>query len=340
MNRISWLTLTAAGLLVAGGMLVVLRRPPVSESAYAEAPTGKSARSASAGGESGSSFAPWKKRNRSPDAPADVMAAVSETIAELERVKAEDFADRLDKIVAGWRSEDLPGAVDALFEKNFSEDASVALKYGLLRRWASLSPMAAAAWAERLPAGQSRADAMEQVALAWTASDSDAAWQWAESLPQDDARDAVMISLAYETSRENPELSVDRAEEIPESQGKSRLVEHAFGVWAASDPQAAMRRVEEISDPALRDASLGALAVSWAESDPLAAATKAADAMQPGAAQERTVSAIVQRWAQQDPAAVRHWVDAFPDGPLKRRALELIAEQTAPKTPVTPPAAR
>ena len=337
MSRNALLVLAAAGLLVAGGLLVVFRQSPMSGPMDPAVPPGEPARSTSGRVESGSSIAPRKKRDRSPDAPAAVVDALTGAIADLEKVEAEDFAARLGKVVAGWRAEDLPTAVAALFNEDFPGDASVALKYSLLRRWASLSPVAAASWAEGLPAGQSRADALGQVALAWAELDSDSAWQWAEALPQDAARDAALVSLAYETCRENPQLALDRAGLITESDAKSRLVEHAFGVWAASDPQAALQRVREISDPVLRDSSLGALTVAWAESDPRAAATTAAEAMEAGPAQDRAVASIIQRWAQQDPDAVGQWVEAFSDGRMKENALALIASQTAGDPTVTNP---
>lgn len=116
--------------------------------------------------------------------------------------------------------------------------------------------------------------------------------------------------------------------QLVEGPDRVRLLEHAVANWALTDPQAALDRAREIGEPALRNSTLGRLATSWAESDPRRAATLAVDAMDAGPDQERSIAAIVQRWAQQDPAAVGAWVATFPEGPVKRNALEHIAAQS------------
>lgn len=325
MRRKFWLSF-AGGLFLAVVAFMMLRRPgrvvapaPMDERLPAEQGT--------AAGAVEVPGAARTKRDR-PLRESSTRTALGDALEALEQTEIDDFARILEKTTATWPKEELASAVDALFSQEFPGDSAVGLKYSLLRRWASLAPAAAAAWAAALPQGQTRADAFEQVALAWSAVDAEAAWKWAESLPQDAAREAAMQGLVYELSHSDLPLALDRALSLAESPGRSSLVEHVFGNWAAADPQSAMNRVKGISDPELRNASLGRIAVTWAESDPHAAATMAAASMEAGAAQDRTIASIVQRWAQQDPDAVRKWVGTFPDGPMKQNALEHIQAQT------------
>lgn len=267
-------------------------------------------------------------RSRPPRDGAAQPAEVARALAELETASEDEFAERVGKRAADWPKDALPAAVEALFAAAEESPAATALRIELLRRWATLSPADAAAWAASLPAEAIRRTAVEQVAIAWSATDAQAAWDWAAGLPAGEARDAALLSLAYELARDNPALAFERATELAEGPDRVRLVEHAVSNWALADPQAALDRVRELDDPALRNATLGRLATSWAESDPRGAATLAVDAMDAGQDQERSIAAIVQRWAQRDPEGVGTWVATFPDGPIKQNALEHIAEQS------------
>jgi hypothetical protein len=327
MRHKSWLPL-AGGLLLSGAALFVLWWRVEDGTPHPGKGDEAVKKWEAAAGEDEAPEEVRMKRDRSPRPDSKNAGAFQEALRELEQAETDDFADSLEKITATWPREDLASAVAALFSREVSEDASVALRFSLLRRWASLAPADAAAWAASLPPGQVRADAFEQVALAWCALDADAAWKWAESLPVDPAREGAMQALAYELSRSDLPLALERAFSLADSPARSSLVEHVFGNWAAADPQSAMKRVSGISDPELRNASLGRIAVAWAESDPHAAATMAAASMEAGAAQDRTIASIVQRWAQQNPDAVRKWVESFPDGPMKQNALEHIQAQT------------
>jgi hypothetical protein len=273
-------------------------------------------------------------KQRDPSQPENSTTAASITAAldSLGGMAEDERSEHLEKMVSAWSKEELAPAVAALFRGEFKDPNSELLGISLLRRWATLAPAVAADWVAAFPAGNARASALEQVALAWSANDPAAAWGWVDSLGPEAGRDAALLSLAYELARTEPPLALDRAVSLHESPARTQLIEHAVGNWAATDPQAALVRVMTLEDTALRNAALGHLATSWAERDPNKAATLAADAMDPGPDQNRAVAAIVQRWAQQDPDAARKWVESFPDGTMKQNALGHIAEQTAAKS--------
>ena len=201
----------------------------------------------------------------------------------------------------------------------------------LLRRWASLSPGAAAGWVESLPQGMARETAVQQVALVWAESDFDAAWNWTSELGGGPAADSALLSLAYELSRSDPQGAFEKSGALPEGPERSRLVEHIVANWAATAPELALDQVRAIGNPSLRNSALGSLAIGLAEHDPYTAATLVAESMDAGPAQDRAIAAVVQRWAQQDAAAAGEWVASFPDGPIKENALEHAAKQSPPR---------
>lgn len=318
MSRKAWLPV-AGGVILIGLIAWVVFRPAPQDGA--EAAAGLTGNSVPSAGE-------IQKRTRRPVGDPSASQVIENALAGLEAAEDDASAEVLAKTAATWPKDELPGAVDALFSKAEERPAAEELGDALLRRWASLAPAEAAAWAESLPHGKARKNAIQQVALAWAESDFDEAWNWASALAGEASGDSAILSLVYELSRSDPQGAFEKSGVLPEGEGRSRLVEHAVANWASIAPQAALERVREIADPALRNSALGSLAISWAQADPHSAATLVADTMEPGPAQDRAVAAIVQRWAQQDPDAAAAWVETFPDGPQKDNARGHIAKQS------------
>jgi hypothetical protein len=306
MSRKSWLPVAGGFLLL--GILAIVWRGTAPESGFPPQ----------------DGLAASGKRSRPARDGAARPPGINLALAELQAVAEDDLAEQLEKTMATWPKERLASDVDALFARDDESPVAESLKLALLRRWATQAPGEAADWACSLTSGAAREAAVQQVALAWSASDAEAAWDWASELEVGAARDAAMLSLAYELVRDDPARAFARSDELPEGLARTQFVEHAVANWAVADPQAALEQVREIADPALRNSALGRLATSWAEFEPHNAATLAADAMEAGPAQERAVASIVQRWAQQDPDGAKAWVATFPDGPMKQNALEHI----------------
>jgi hypothetical protein len=110
---------------------------------------------------------------------------------------------------------------------------------------------------------------------------------------------------------------------LPWSNGYAALVGDTGSVWRGGLGRANSRR---------RDAAkvLAGEAVSWAEQNPEAAATLAVDQLPAGRLQEDTVVSIVQRWAQSDTVAAATWVAQFPEGSLRKTAVENLVAQLPP----------
>lgn len=271
-------------------------------------------------------------RDRSSRNCTSADPALRRSLATLNATDEEDRGPILETITAAWPVDELGKTVIALFSGESTEPSAALLRAELLRRWVAVDPAAIAAWVSTKDSGSVPLDAVEQVALAWSSSDSDAAWNWVFGLPAGAQRSAALLSLAYELCRDNPAQALARWHDLEEGPARDQFVEHAIGNLAIVNPATALEYAQGLADPLVRNNAFAVLSSSWAESDPVAAATFVAGEMEPGAPQDRAVAAIVQRWSQQDPAAVRAWIEDFPVGSLKENALALLDVAVAQAT--------
>lgn len=275
--------------------------------------------------------------------PRGVAAPLHPTASRLDRALSRlnqldetELAGHLATQVADWPEATLSSDAAALYAVGQPDDAVRMLRQSLLRRWATENPPAAARWAQTLPPGEGRAEALEQVALAWAANDLAAAWEWGRQLAADDARDRAVMSLAYETVPTDPSFVLGSLDLLPGGVERQRLVEHSLAVWAETDPDAALAWIRQMPE-ASRQSAYAQVATTAAEKDSLAAADFVARDMEPGLIQQRAAAAVAQRWAQKDLPAALAWVGLFPDDPFKDNALAGIHQIVAAASPATGP---
>lgn len=195
----------------------------------------------------------------------------------------------------------------------------------LLRRWAAADGRAASAWAEQLPAGPTREDALSGVAIEWADANLKDAAAWARQLPDETERQPVLLAVANEAVRGDPIEALRLAVELPGNNQRDELIRRAAMEWTSQDAAGAVTWAEQIPDETLRIRVLADEAVAWSDSDPASAATLAAEEIPAGRVQSDAVTGIVERWAQQQPEQAAAWVEQFPEGALKRTAMEYLA---------------
>jgi hypothetical protein len=69
------------------------------------------------------------------------------------------------------------------------------------------------------------------------------------------------------------------------------------------------------------------VAFALAASAPAQAARLVEDGMSPGWLQAEAAASVAHRWSGQDAAAAARWVEALPEGPLRDRAREELADR-------------
>jgi hypothetical protein len=249
----------------------------------------------------------------------------------LAAIQAEEESGQRDIMLAALEGQipvaDIQTTLNAL--QNLAPD-SLADEFSqrLLRRWTRRDGHAAAAWAEQIPTGPMRNEALSVVAIEWANTALGDAEAWARQLPDDAERAAALFAVADEAVRTEPVEALRLVVELPADPRREELIRHAATEWAAQDPTGAVAWAEQIPDAALRVKVLAGEAVSWAEQNPEAAATLAVEKLPPGRLQEDAVISIVQRWAQQQPEVAIAWVEQFPETPLRTLAMAVIREQS------------
>lgn len=206
---------------------------------------------------------------------------------------------------------------------------------GLLRRWAKADGRAAAAWAEQLPAGQLREDALSSVVVEWANTDLSSTVEWARQLPDATEQQTLLLAAANEAVRTDPVEALRLAVQFSEGTEGGETIRRAAMEWASKDAAGAMNWAKTIPDEALRHTVLAAEMVAWSETAPENAAALAVETLPEGRMLDDTVVSIVQRWAQTAPQAAAAWVECFPDGSLRTAALENLIWQWRQIDPVT-----
>ena len=195
----------------------------------------------------------------------------------------------------------------------------------LLRRWAEGNPKTAADWIEQFRGLSVCGDYLVQVAVAWADTDYVAAWAWANSLPEGESKQKALMAAAYEESRFDPKTVLAATSTLPSSADRDRLLAYAVSQWTSSDPAAAKLWVEKLSNPTLRQMLGASAVVALADSDGAGAANLAAEFLDSGPEQDRVAVAVVQRWAQNVPLSAAQWIIQFPDTPVREEALQALA---------------
>ncbi|MBW8865584.1 MAG: hypothetical protein JF609_11830, partial [Verrucomicrobia bacterium] len=156
----------------------------------------------------------------------------------------------------------------------------------------------------------------------WARQDSGAALEWASRQPDSDRRTEMLEAACFQIAQDDPARAVILADNL-------NLTNHATlanveGQWALTDLSAA--RDWAVGKPAgsARDELLARVAYVQASTDPENAARFVVEKMTPGDAQIEAVISVVYQWALRDPKGAMAWVQDFPEGGIRDRAVNEI----------------
>lgn len=243
--------------------------------------------------------------------------------AEKDSVKREQL---IVSFLTGFKTENIPDALEIL---KYAESAEVAgeLEQRLVRRWAEGNPQDVAAWINKLPSGDQRQAALDDLAIVWANGQLADAINWGQSLTDEAERNLTLTAVATEAVRIDPVKALQIAVNLPADSQRDELIRRATMDWASGDAQNAVAWAEQIPDETLRAKVLAGAAVAWARQDPESAAVLVVEELPSGRLQEDAVISIVQRWAQQEPESAAAWVAQFPEGLLRETAIENLIAQ-------------
>lgn len=221
------------------------------------------------------------------------------------------------------RSGSLRQRIQAALETNELENHD--LVFGnLLLVLIEEDPLAAVALSCAQPSGPIRERMLHRIAQHWTPNDPDAALTWARQLSDERERELVTGSVYQQIAQSTPSEAVQLASGDDEGCVSWGTLENLMLQWASQDFDAAERWVDSLAASDRKDGMFLRLASLKAQADPLNAALLVADRMTGIEAQDKAVISVVHQWSLADPTAAGEWVELFPVGPLRERALREI----------------
>jgi hypothetical protein len=270
--------------------------------------------------------APPATGNRGADRARAALAAAhpewARALADLSAIA--DPAERIahaEALITSLAGTDVPDAI-TFFRESAIDGVGKEIATGLLRRLTTFHPQSAAAYAESLPPGEERTEALQTVATVWADTDAARAAEWVKTWDAGVGQDEGLIKIAYETAPKDAVGAIDLVADLPPSEERNAVVDHAAAQWATAQPREAAEWAAQLPKGAVRDQVLARILVEWAVEDPAMAAAVAVSQLPPGRLMDDTVISIVQRWTQTDPVGAGKWIEQFPEGPLKQTAME------------------
>jgi hypothetical protein len=158
----------------------------------------------------------------------------------------------------------------------------------------------------------------------WAKRDPNAAGDWALNQPDGDRRVEMLEELCLQVGEDgDPARAVTLADNL-------HLIGHGTLAnleqqWAQKDLPTA--REWAVAQPAgdEKNELLERVAYVWASADPEDAARLVVDKISPGSAQTEAAISVLHQWALRDFDGAKAWVELFPDGEIRQRAMNELA---------------
>lgn len=160
------------------------------------------------------------------------------------------------------------------------------------------------------------------VLMAWlrglAATNLTAALEYISKMPEGTERDDAVQAVCYGVAQKDPAQAIATAREL---QVSTSVSDNIVQQWAGSDMKSALAWVATQPAGEDRDEMVHRIVLVLAPSDPSDAAGLVLEQIPPGSAQDEAVMTVLNQWAYKDFAAAVRWVENFPDGPLRTRAV-------------------
>jgi len=191
----------------------------------------------------------------------------------------------------------------------------------LLAALVRADPLAAARFAETNDVGGTHDLILHRVAQLWAAQDTSAALDWAATLSNARERDEILTDVFLQIAETDPAEAIrTRSRYVTDGKPNAGL-EALTQRWAERDFPAALDWALSRDAGAQRDQLIARLAYVQSQTAPFDAATLAVENVPAGKAQTEAVMAVLHQWASRDLAAAEEWVESFPEGDLRTRAV-------------------
>lgn len=158
-------------------------------------------------------------------------------------------------------------------------------------------------------------------------NDLEGSLAWAEGLPEGDTRENALSAIYSEWSREDPEQAALYGLKIGDDDQRRRNLGNALGQWAYQDAVEAMTwAVENLKKEDQEKLIPQSLLSRWVDQDSAAAAEWVA-ALPEGELRKSSVTSLVSNWVNDDLVATGEWIKRLPKGESRDGAAERYANE-------------
>jgi hypothetical protein len=260
---------------------------------------------------------------RSPQGTMDISVADIQTT--LERLKnisdLNKRASMRNALLRRWAELDGRGALDYVLslEEGEIKVQAMAAVAGVL---AHSDPQLLAEKALTMPSNRSSRELIQNLANSWAQTDAAAALKWAEQLPEGlGKRDALAI-VRFQLAKQDPEETSAEIRQLPAGDARNSLISNLAAQWGSTNPQSAIDWANTLPENE-KKLAMSNLVGAWAQNDPLAAGTYVAQ-MPSGEAQSQATMSVVSSWATKNPDQTAAWVLQFPEGELRQQGIREV----------------
>jgi hypothetical protein len=184
-------------------------------------------------------------------------------------------------------------------------------------------------WAMQLQ-GEEQSAAVSLLVSQWISDDSGAAASFVQSMPAGDTRNQAVADMALNWSQHAPE---EAAQWLQHHSGPPQAYRDVVSQWSRFDLESTERWVESLDAGPEADSALSALATSITRESP-ASAWAWASRIEDPEDREHTYGVIARAWLQQDPELARAEINDTDVSPAARA--RMLGEDYTPPEPDCP----
>lgn len=168
----------------------------------------------------------------------------TEAQAWIRTLPADEQAGALAAAIGGLSNTDPEAASRQIAQMEAGDEKDRAVE-AVVEDWARINPQAAADFLKTQESENAQRDGLRQLMPAWVAQNAGAALAYANSLPEGKARDNALQPYVWSNNSANPSDLVKVAEGISDEGDRSRTLGIAYGRWMREDETAAKAAVEQ-----------------------------------------------------------------------------------------------
>ena len=172
---------------------------------------------------------------------------------------------------------------------------------------AAESPLEASSWAEGLPEGRMRNEALGRVADHFAERKPAEAAEWAQGFASQPGTERIFWEVGANWAGRDPQAALEWVNDLPEGQSQQTGMRGSLNSWARRDPTAAGEYLQEMTPSPLRDAAIAGYSTRVVWEDPTAAMSWAESIGAPERRQEAMVE-VARSWQRKGGQGLPEWL--------------------------------